>query len=159
MESASAHNTTNISFASVSSSDTTEVVRTIYSAHRTDGAFRTISLFNDSRTTPNNALYVKNSSSTAFTADLSTARVDTDSRLIFSAIDSSKNMSAFDNGATGGTDTYTGTTLTSGSYIGRLNGGLNQMYGTIQEIIIFSQDESANRTAIETDINGHYSIY
>jgi hypothetical protein len=33
------------------------------------------------------------------------------------------------------------------------------MHGTIQEIIIYDSDQSANRVAIETNINAHYDIY
>ena len=33
------------------------------------------------------------------------------------------------------------------------------MVGSMQEFILFSSDQSANRTAIETNINNHYSIY
>jgi len=36
----------------------------------------------------------------------------------------------------------------------------SQMYeGLAQEIIVYPSDQSSNRTAIETDINNHYSIY
>ncbi len=44
--------------------------------------------------------------------------------------------------------------------IGRNNQG-NSYYtdGTIQEIILFSNDQTSNKTTIETDINTNYSIY
>jgi len=40
------------------------------------------------------------------------------------------------------------------------NANQNQYHnGTIQEIILYPSDQSANRTAIEANINAHYSIY
>jgi hypothetical protein len=44
-------------------------------------------------------------------------------------------------------------------HIGALVGTANHFNGTISEIIIFDSDQSANRTAIETNINNHYDIY
>jgi hypothetical protein len=37
--------------------------------------------------------------------------------------------------------------------------GSNAFDGTIREIIVYTSDQSANRTAIETNINDHYNIY
>jgi hypothetical protein len=37
--------------------------------------------------------------------------------------------------------------------------GSNGFDGTIREIIVYTSDQSANRTAIETNINDHYNIY
>lgn len=115
----------------------------------------------DARTTPNRNMFIRNNSGTLYFADLSTARNDANQRLLTSFIDSSKNMSAFDNGATGGTDTYTGTTLSDAVVVGAqyVSGFTSYLNGTIQELILFNTDESANRTDIESDINGHYSIY
>lgn len=42
--------------------------------------------------------------------------------------------------------------LERSSFIGYFN-------GNIQEIIVYSSDQSANRTAIESNINSHYNIY
>lgn len=44
---------------------------------------------------------------------------------------------------------------------GRFTGGSVNSQGNnkFQELIFFETDESANKAAIETDINGHYSIY
>jgi hypothetical protein len=147
-------NSIDISSFSVSHSSSTETVGTVLAlAVNTTSTLR---VFQDSRTTPNRNLVIN--TPTSYAADLSTARVDTNQRLLSSFIDSSKNMSAFDNGATGGTNTYVGTFANNGLMVGRqqtttyLNGG-------VQEIILFNTDESANRTSIESDINGHYSIY
>ena len=50
--------------------------------------------------------------------------------------------------------TASGNTLTT---IGRRSSNYHEGY--MQECIIWNTDESSNRTAIESDINGHYSIY
>jgi hypothetical protein len=97
-----------------------------------------------------------NNGSTNYFANISTQRDVSDPRLLIIICDSSRNMSTFDNGATGGTATYTGSYTNADLTLG--SGG-NSLVGNIQEIIIWSSDQSANRTAIETDINGYYSIY
>ena len=33
------------------------------------------------------------------------------------------------------------------------------LYSTLSEILIYDSDQSANREAIETNINDHYEIY
>lgn len=43
--------------------------------------------------------------------------------------------------------------------IGAQRGGVNSWYGHIQEILVYPSDQSANRVAIETNINNRYSIY
>lgn len=43
--------------------------------------------------------------------------------------------------------------------IGARGDGNNEFNGAIQEIIFYDSDQSANRTAIETNINTFYSIY
>ena len=40
-----------------------------------------------------------------------------------------------------------------------IGGSTNPIDGRLQELIIYSSDQSANRTAIETNINDHYNIY
>ena len=48
-------------------------------------------------------------------------------------------------------------TRTDFDYVGRNSS--NYLDGTIQELIIYTFDQSANRVAIETNINAHYDIY
>jgi hypothetical protein len=52
-------------------------------------------------------------------------------------------------------------TTYNGGYFRRIGSSASGSYSDInfQEYILFSSDESANRTAIEADINTHYSIY
>jgi hypothetical protein len=38
-------------------------------------------------------------------------------------------------------------------------GGIWDYTGKLQEMIFFNTDQSANRTAIETNINSHFTIY
>lgn len=45
------------------------------------------------------------------------------------------------------------------SNMGSFTAGVNPFDGIIQEIIIYASDKSADRAAIETAINSHYSIY
>jgi hypothetical protein len=113
----------------------------------------------DNRTNKNN-IVVYNGSTFYVGAELSTQYSDSD-RLLVGIEDGSKNLSAFDNGNTGGTDTYTGTYINDDFVLGDSSGALNinNLQGTIGEVIIFGTDESANRTAIESDINTYYSIY
>ena len=96
-----------------------------------------------------------------YRADLSVQRDNSDYTLLSGFVDSSNNMSAFDNGATGTTDTYSGTYTSDAFMIGdpTTTQGSFQLVGHIGEIIILNTDESANRVAIETDINNYYSVY
>lgn len=148
-------NGTEFSFFSVSSGRSTGQVSGLLS---TDPSGDRITVFHDTRTTPTRNLFVDTTVST-FTADLSTARNNTNQRLVSSFCDSGLNISDFDDGATGGTDTVTGDWGNNILDIGRQNVGGVYMDGQIQEFIIFGSDQSANRVAIETEINGHYSIF
>lgn len=150
-------NTTDVSYFSVVSAESTGVVGCLFTQDNSTNA--TIRLFIDSRST--GGIYrnmLVSNGVTNYAADLSTSYGNTDQRLLSSFIDSSKNISSFDNGNTGGTDTYTGTTSSGTKWIGNQSGGL-YMSARLQELIIFNTDESANRTAIESDINTYYSIY
>jgi len=99
--------------------------------------------------------------STAYFANLSVQRNDSNYKLLSGFVDSSNNMSAFDNGATGATNTYSGTYTSDALMIGdaTTGSGANQLVGHIGEVIILNTDESANRVAIETDINNYYTVF
>jgi hypothetical protein len=140
-----------ISSFSVSASNSTGTVGVIWSTSNTNQ----VTVFQDSRITLNRNLFVNG----LFFANLSIARVDTNQRLLSSFINVSKNMSAFDNGATGGTATYTGTRSTTGIALGEQGVGITPLNGYIQEVIIFKSNQSANRASIETNINTYYGIY
>lgn len=75
---------------------------------------------------------------------------------------SSGTISMFINGAdrSPSTNTINITTETGViPYIGAIVGTANHFNGTIYEIIIYDSDQSANRAAIETNINNYYDIY
>jgi len=110
----------------------------------------------DRRTQKRN-LFIFNNSSTLYASNLSAQRDVSDQRLLFNIMDSSKNMSSFDNGATGSTDTYTGTYANTDFNVGARTGAV--LTGNIQELIVWSSDQSGNRSNIETNINTYYSIY
>ena len=149
-------NATSVSHFTVSSSNNTETIGAVLCQSNT--TIQTIRIFNDARIATNRNMAVS-SSAISYFADLSTPRVDTNQRLLSSFVDSSKNMSAFDNGATGGTDTYIGTVdNTIGLTIGA-QFNLTYLDGKIQEIIAYNTDQSANRETIEANINTHYTIY
>ena len=114
--------------------------------------------FHDRRIDKRNFL-VKTSGN--YFADMSTQRDNSDYLLLSGFVDSSNNISSFDNGATGTTDTYSGTYTSDAFMIGDSTSGSDtiQLVGHIGEVIILNTDESANRTAIETDINNYYTIY
>lgn len=72
----------------------------------------------------------------------------------------------FQNGVSKGTDSYGSFAATNSGVllIGQryLSGAISSAYGFrgyISEIIVFNSDQSANRTAIESNINTYYSIY
>ncbi len=70
-------------------------------------------------------------------------------------------LTAYKNGASAGTDTVTaGLSTTTNTTIGRISfTAANYVSGSIQEIILYDTDQSANRPAIEANINNQYDIY
>lgn len=151
-------NTTSTSYFSVSAASVGNTVGIIH-CQTNAGTLYSIRTFCDARAAAGRNLVVTNSTPTNYLADLSTFRNDTNQRLLSSFIDSSKNMSAFDNGATGGTATYTGTVTDNNGLSLGVQSGATYLAGYIQEFIAFNTDESANRIDIESDINTYYSIY
>jgi hypothetical protein len=150
-------NTTNVSHFSVSNNDVNGSFGVVISQN-IGGSGNFVRVFCDRRTTLKRNLLVSTSNG-AFPADMSTFRNTVEPRLLSSFIDGSKNMSSFDNGATGLTNTYTGTLTNEGLQMGSQVNGQFFLNGTIQEFIGFNTNESTNRTAIETNINNYYGIY
>jgi len=71
-------------------------------------------------------------------------------------------LTAYKNGASAGTDTSVtaGLSTTTNTTIGRVSfTTANYVTGSIQEIILYDTDQSANRPAIEANINNQYDIY
>ena len=79
---------------------------------------------------------------------------------LFSVIKNGNTLSDFSANQNGSAlGSYTGSAFTSIS-IDRLGGRIGTYSnGNIQEIIIYSSDQSSNRSGIETNINDFYSIY
>lgn len=144
------------SFYTVSSANATETAGAIFCTSRTS-ADRLVQ-FCDSRTTPNRNFFIQNSGATSYLANLSAARVNTNQRYLSGFVTTGKAMSAFDNGATGGTDTYTGTYTNDRFLCGVQHAGTFYLTGQIQEMIFYNSDTSADRTSIEADIVAYYGL-
>ena len=143
------------SIYSVHHNNTTGTIKTFWT-NSTSGSNQ-MRGFGDTRTSSPLNFLISNSAGTAYSSTLSTVRNNTDQRLQVSVMDSGNVMRGFDNGATGGTATYTLTYANAILQIGNgANGALN---GGVQEFIIFDTNQLSNRTAIETNINDYYSIY
>ena len=82
---------------------------------------------------------------------------DTNTHL-FTATAGSSNVEAFVDGTSKGTlSSSSGFSQPGTGGIGGENAG--SWNGQIQEVIIYASDQTANRAALETNINGHYSIF
>jgi len=90
---------------------------------------------------------------------------DVNTKYVFTAINAGTTSSGFVNGSSifSGVNTNVGTQALDQIDIGANNGDgqskANPFDGKIQEIIICETDQSSNRTALETNINSHYSIF
>jgi hypothetical protein len=141
---------------SVYNNNTTGTLKTFWTSS-TSGSNNQIRGFGDTRTSSPLNFFISNSAGTSFSSTLSIVRNNTDQRLQVSVMDSGNVMRGFDNGATGGTATYT---LTYANAIFQIGNGANgALSGGVQEFIIFDTNQLSNRTAIETNINDYYSIY
>lgn len=150
-----AHSNNN-TVSAVANLDNTSTFRTIFTTY-SNNTTNVYCMSIDPRTQKRNS-FVFNSGGTQYYADLSAQRNNQDQRLQISILDSSKNMSAFDNSATGGTNTYTGTYLNTIFQLGLR--GSTGLVGGIQEVIVWSDAKgSSDRGDIETDINTYYSIW
>jgi hypothetical protein len=76
---------------------------------------------------------------------------------LFTLIGGSTTAGGYANGTLYRTVSSVSTTYTDKFAIGSYSGNL--ITGKVAEIIIYPTDQSANRTAIETNINNHYNIY
>jgi hypothetical protein len=122
----------------------------------------TLRVFCSTLITPTRHLVITNTSGVNYFANLSTLRNDTNQRLLSSFLNATNNMSGFDNGATGSTDTFSGTITNDALIIGAQSvaGVLStRLNGTMQEIIAYNNDKSTSRINIESNINNYYGIY
>ena len=75
-----------------------------------------------------------------------------------SAFQISGNKSIFSDGSAGGTATGADTSWTGSGSISNTTSSRG-FAGAISEMIIYENDQTSNRTDIETNINTFYSIY
>ena len=88
-----------------------------------------------------------------------TGAIGTSQTLISINADGS-NAEIWRDGTSKATDTYSGFTPATVDFtIGNDSDGEREFNGKIAEIIIYNSDQSANREAIETNINNQYDIY
>jgi hypothetical protein len=145
----------NYTYFTVASNNLTENFNTIFSTS-TGGSLR-LEVFIDTRTTGGLNLLIRTVNST-YTAGLSAPNGSLNQRLLAGVVNGF-NMSAFDNGNIGGTAVYAGTYTNDIFDVGTWRAFPRYLNGTMQEIIIYPTDQSANRTGIETNINSHYNVY
>lgn len=146
----------NYSYFTVSAAGAGSTLGTIFCTS-TSTADRVVN-FCDSRTTPTRNSIIQNSGATSYNLDMSTARNNTDARYLSAFVTSAKAYSCFDNGAAGSTGSYTGTYTNNTFQVGRQHGDATPLTGYIFEIIIYTSDQSSNRTSIESNISGYYAI-
>lgn len=80
-------------------------------------------------------------------------------RILTVAIDGSKNMEGWYNGTSQDTETYAGTYTNDYFRIGAQFGNLTRLTGTVQEILIYDVDKTADIAAVHSNINDYYTIY
>jgi hypothetical protein len=128
---------------------------------------RIMSLKEDGRADENWRMFISGANNVAYGLDDGTAYASEtaitlgNSALVFGSYDAS-DLKISLNGGTPVTSSVSGFILnTTGDLeIGRnANSGGNDYGGKIEEVIIYNSDQSANRAAIETNINNQYDIY
>ena len=80
----------------------------------------------------------------------------------YMSVGSGQFLKYYRNGTQTANISTSGLTSTSGNtfvLIGRQEDDFDEYNGRIQEIIIYNTDQTANRTAIESNVNTYYSIY
>ena len=83
-----------------------------------------------------------------------------DEHIIATAELNGTTLTAYKNGSSAGTDTVTaGLSTTEALSIGKVAfSSANALEGSVQEIILYDTDKSANRVVLETNIISHYGI-
>lgn len=140
----------------LSANDSTTASSTIlHTGRSTNNAF---TIYNDS--SAGNKMAYAYGSTTSAEANYSSTVTTTNQRLI--TVIKTTTLSAWYNSTVDSETgiTWSGTYTNDEFYIGRYqNSGTDYLDGYIQEVIIYASDQSANRTDIEANINGYYSIY
>lgn len=146
----------NYTILTVSSNDTSNGIGTIFS--NTISTSARLALFSDRRTIKRNG-FIENSSGTSYEVD-NILQDDTANQKLQSFIaDSSRNMTAYKDGALQSTNTYT---LSYGNNTFRIGYQFNDqtgLNGDIQEVIVLPIDLTSAISEYHNDINNYYSIY
>lgn len=117
-------------------------------------------IFSDTRTPQERHIIIQQPPNPTGIADLSKQYFAGNQVLLSSFCDLSGNLSAFDNSNVGGTDNIPSIIFTNEAFnVGYSPLGSQNFNGSFQEVIIYPSDQSANRVAIETNINDYYTIY
>ena len=141
-----------------------EQANTIFSIAKLDTAQdANRKIYDGTASTKRNALFLHTTGDGQFVffADdiVATGVTATNDKNLFSAVFNGASSKLFINGteaAAGDVGDYP----MSGIIIGKNNVNFSNFWiGQIQEIIIYNSDQSSNRSALETNINGHYGIY
>lgn len=125
--------------------------------HTTENDSNRMGIFHD-RSSGNTLFYIQTGSG-GYAVTKSAQRDNSDLRLQVGIATTGKNMSGFDNGATGSTNTYVGSYTNQEFRVGQQFLDLTGLTGHIAEIILYDTDESSNRSGIETNINDYWGIY
>jgi hypothetical protein len=87
------------------------------------------------------------------------AQLTTSKNLVVGVYDGTNSSLSLNGNTSNFTNTVGADSINSLSTIGFSIGSGNYYDGTMQEFIIYNTDQSANREAIETNINNQYDIY
>jgi len=141
-----------MSVFSVSRNNASDTYGTVFSSTQSD---KRLTQANDRRTAKRHS-FIQNTSSVLYAANLTSHQPQGDKRYLSTFIDNNKNLSAYYNGTFQNTVQYVGDYTRTTNQIGRdFFGSLN---GNIQEILIDTNDWSADRVAIETNQSDFYGI-
>lgn len=117
-----------------------------------------IATYNDRRTLVRNGVIV-NTSGTGFFVD-NLAQDDTSNQKLQTlTVDNSGNIEAYKDGISQSTNTFTGSYINESFRMGSQQSGTTLLTGTVQELIIYPTDKTADLSSIHADINSYYTIY
>jgi len=144
MTTTSAISSTNIAIACVSKS----------ANNATAGIFSMLDGFNDGH----EALYLAGEIRIASnSSDLDVSITTTNQNLYFANYDGSTQSLSSNSGTPSTKSTSQTISVSAVAQIGSRSGG-NKLNGSIEELIVYASDQSANRAALETNILSHYGI-
>jgi len=134
---------------------------TIFAVAKYDGGSSQARLFDGSTFTERHVMLLDSDEFSYFNGNLVRTGLSSNTdRHVYSLLFNSPNSSFFLDGSARSSDDNTGSQVFGGINIGVNNNETTHFWdGEITELIIYNSNQSANRSAIETNINGHYSIF